>query len=291
MRSAEPTPDNSRPYILLAFALNAIALPTVTRRGSIYSQASAIICAFRNFPCIRSLISKVSVHFCLVRRDEMSSIARRSKSAVTLALLLVAAVPVIFTGCGGGIIPAAGQQGTGPAILSVSPSSGPAAGGIKVIISGANFSFGTQQDAPAIAFGGQPATQVRVISATQVVVMTPPHAAGHVTVEVTNPAGKSASSANDFTYTSTSLAVSSVTPNSGATAGGTSVLVTGSGFASGATVSFGGTAASSVSVLSATQINATAPAHAAGAVSVAVTNPDGSQGSLPSGFTDRKSVV
>lgn len=215
----------------------------------------------------------------------MNLIARRYQSVATLAVLLVAAAPMIFTGCGGGIISADAPQSSGPSILSVAPISGPEKGGIKVLIGGANFNFGTQQDAPAISFGGQPATHVRVLSATQVACMAPAHAAGHVPVQVTNSDGKSASSANDFTYTTTSLAVSSVTPNSGPPAGGTSVTVTGSGFASGATVSFGGTAASGVSVVSPTQISATSPAHAAGAVDVSVTNPDGSQGSLPAGFT------
>ena len=48
----------------------------------------------------------------------------------------------------------------------------------------------------------------------------------------------------------------------------------------GATVSLDGTAATGVSVISGTSISATAPAHAAGAVSVVVTNTDGQTGTL-----------
>ncbi|HXG19026.1 MAG TPA: LamG-like jellyroll fold domain-containing protein [Methylomirabilota bacterium] len=79
--------------------------------------------------------------------------------------------------------------------------------------------------------------------------------------------------------------VSSVSPASGPTSGGTSVTIAGTNFATGASVSFGGTAATTVSVVSATSITATTPAHAAGVVSVVVTNPDGQSGTLTNGFT------
>jgi hypothetical protein len=69
--------------------------------------------------------------------------------------------------------------------------------------------------------------------------------------------------------------ISTVSPTTGTTAGGTVVTITGTGFQSGATVTFGGTAASSVTFNSSTKLTATAPAHAAGSVSVVVTNPGG----------------
>jgi hypothetical protein len=79
--------------------------------------------------------------------------------------------------------------------------------------------------------------------------------------------------------------VTAVSPTSGSTAGGTIVSLRGTGFASGATVTFGTSAASNVSVASATSITATTPARAAGAVNVVVTNPDGLSGGLTAGFT------
>jgi hypothetical protein len=79
--------------------------------------------------------------------------------------------------------------------------------------------------------------------------------------------------------------VSGITPNSGPTAGGTSVTVNGSAFVSGATVSIGGTAATNVSFVNSTTITATTPAHAAGTVNVVVTNPDTQSGTLTNGFT------
>jgi hypothetical protein len=79
-----------------------------------------------------------------------------------------------------------------------------------------------------------------------------------------------------------------VSPGSGPTAGGTSVTLTGTNFASGATVSFGGAAATSVVVVNATKITANTPPHKQGSVSVVATNSDGQNGTLSAGFTYRK---
>jgi len=78
--------------------------------------------------------------------------------------------------------------------------------------------------------------------------------------------------------------VSSVLPNNGPTTGGTAVTITGTNFAAGATVTFGGTAATNVVEVNSTTITATTPAHAAGAVTVTVTV-NGQSGSLVNGFT------
>ncbi|HSD65976.1 MAG TPA: M12 family metallo-peptidase [Vicinamibacteria bacterium] len=74
-----------------------------------------------------------------------------------------------------------------------------------------------------------------------------------------------------------SPAVSSVSPASGSTAGGTALTIVGTGFQSGATVSFvdatRAVGASSVSFVSGTQLTAVTPAHAAGVTDVVVGNP------------------
>ena len=79
--------------------------------------------------------------------------------------------------------------------------------------------------------------------------------------------------------------VTSISPNSGTINGGTAVSITGTGFLAGATVSLGGTAATGVTVVNSTSITATTPAHAAGTVSVVVTNSDTQSGTLTQGFT------
>jgi len=79
--------------------------------------------------------------------------------------------------------------------------------------------------------------------------------------------------------------VSGISPATGSQTGGTVVTITGTGFLSGATVKFGGTSATNVTIESATSIQATAPAHAAGKVDVVVTNTDNQSGTLAQSFT------
>src|SRR5262249_12938396 len=67
--------------------------------------------------------------------------------------------------------------------------------------------------------------------------------------------------------------------------GGTPVTITGTNFQVGATVSIGGVAATSVVVVGPTKITAITGAHpASGLVSVMVTNPGNSSGSLSNGY-------
>ncbi len=165
-----------------------------------------------------------------------------------------------------------------PTVSSVSPLTGSTTGGTAVTITGTNFAAGA-----TVTFGGTAATNVVVVSGTQITATTPPGSAGAVTVTVTNPGAQSGSLANGFTYVVVPT-VSAVSPNSGLTTGGTAVTITGTNFAAGATVTFGGTAATNVVVVSGTQITATTPAHAAGSVTVTVTV-NGQSGSLSNGFT------
>ena len=78
--------------------------------------------------------------------------------------------------------------------------------------------------------------------------------------------------------------VSSISPTSGPTSGATPVTITGSNFKTGATVLFGGVAASSVTVSSATQIQAVTPAHIAGPIDVTVRSADSQSSTLSSSF-------
>jgi hypothetical protein len=79
-------------------------------------------------------------------------------------------------------------------------------------------------------------------------------------------------------------ALTAVSPTSGPIAGGTAVTLTGTGFLSGATVSFGTTAATAVTFVSATTLTAVTPAQAAGTVAVTVNNPDSKSATMPSAF-------
>jgi hypothetical protein len=76
--------------------------------------------------------------------------------------------------------------------------------------------------------------------------------------------------------------VSGVSPNSGPVAGGTPVIITGTGFTPSSTVAFGATPAASSSYISPTSFNATSPAHIAATVDVTVTNSAGTSPTNPS---------
>lgn len=73
--------------------------------------------------------------------------------------------------------------------------------------------------------------------------------------------------------------VSSISPSIGDVLGGTSVTITGTGFVSGASVTIGGTSATSVTVVNSTTITCTTGARSAGtALDVVVTNADTGSG-------------
>ena len=79
-------------------------------------------------------------------------------------------------------------------------------------------------------------------------------------------------------------AITSVTPNCGGVSGGTSITINGSNFLSGAIVTIGGAAASSVVVVNSNSVTAVTPANTAGATIVQVTNSDGKWSAFTNGF-------
>jgi hypothetical protein len=147
-----------------------------------------------------------------------------------------------------------------------------------VTITGTGFS-----SVGEITFGGTTAASYVVDSATSITAVSPANSGppGTVDVKVTTNNGTSATSAADqFTYTGTVPTVTGVSPNSGPTAGGTTVIVIGTNFTAATSVMFGGTAAPTFSVnqgpvpAAGTVITATSP-PGAGTVDVTVVAPGG----------------
>ncbi|MGD0732196.1 MAG: glycoside hydrolase domain-containing protein [Terracidiphilus sp.] len=157
-----------------------------------------------------------------------------------------------------------------PTLASLSVSSGPIAGGTSVTITGTGFVSGM-----TVSFGGNLATNVVVGSSTSLTATSPAGTSmngGIVNVLVTTVNGSSAIlSADQFTYISP-VAVTGLSVQTGPTSGGTQVIITGTGFTGATAVMFGGNAAASFTVNSATQITATSPAGG-GTVDVTVTTP------------------
>lgn len=255
-----------------------------------------------------------------------------------------------------------------PSIAGFSPSSGPAAGGTRVTISGANFRAGAD-----VQFGNAAASWVMIVNPAQIQAVTPAESSGQVKVTVINSDGQAATAANGFNFvapleiatnalpvgtvgvaysfsltatgglapyawstaagaipaglqlnpstgriagtpagvgtfsftakvqdansTSSSSGfllkispdppptISSVSPNLGPANGGTTVVISGTNFHAADTVQVGNLLASSVQVLSATQIRAVTAPESSGVVDVTVQDSDGQVGTLPNAFT------
>ena len=173
---------------------------------------------------------------------------------------------------------------------AVSPSSGPAAGGTVVTITGPFAG-----DALSVSFGGVAGTSFSN-TPTAITVTTPAHAAGAVDVTISTNTGP-ITIANAFTYIA-APALSIVAPNTfsviepdqGPVAGGTAVIITGSGFLGATAVNIldsvpSSTPATTFTVVDDTRINATMPAHAAGGVVIEVVAPGGTGASGGQVFT------
>jgi hypothetical protein len=168
-----------------------------------------------------------------------------------------------------------------PTVTSVSPTTGPLAGGTSVVITGTNFTGTT--GAAGVKFGATNATGYTVNSNTQITATAPAGSAGTVDVTVTNGSTSPTSAADQFTYVAAPT-VTSISPTSGPTGGGTSVIITGTNFSTttgAAGVKFGANNAASYTVNSNTQITATAPAGT-GTVDVTVTTVGGTSATTAS---------
>jgi RHS repeat-associated protein len=169
-----------------------------------------------------------------------------------------------------------------PAVTTISPASGPRAGGTAITITGTGFTGAT-----SVTVGGKTAS-FRVDSDTSISATTPP-GRGTVDVVVTTPAGSSPTGpADQFTYVSVRRAprVTRVAPNYGPTSGGVRVMITGSRFTGARVVRFG-TRRASFRVKSATRIVAWAP-PGRGTVHVRVTT---RKGTSPARAADRFTYV
>lgn len=182
------------------------------------------------------------------------------------------------------LTPVPAAAASAPRVTSVSPTSGPTAGGTRVTVSGANFN-----QVSAVRFGTSYGTHVSVLSATKLHVTAPSHGAARVDVRVTTRYGgtSAAVTADRYLYIPPP-AITSVSPSSGRTGGGTRVYVVGAHYINVRAVYFGTVRGTSLSVTWTGGLYVTAPAHAAGMVDVRVVT---AYGSSPSAAADRFGYV
>ena len=168
---------------------------------------------------------------------------------------------------------------TPPTVTKVEPAEGTTLGGTTVKIKGTGFLKGA-----TVAIGGA-ATSVVVVGETEITAKTPAHAAGAVPVVVTE-GGVSSGSSVEYTYV-TPPSVTKIEPANGPTTGGTEVVITGTGFTTGAKVKIG-SETTEVTVESLTEIKAKTAATAAGKDEVVVTDSKGVSGSGPTSPTSAR---
>jgi sugar lactone lactonase YvrE len=189
-----------------------------------------------------------------------------------------------------------------PRIDALFPSTGSTDGNTPVTVKGAFFTtvggmapevfFGPAGDEDVHLTADLRALSVTFVSAAELRVTAPPHAAGPVNVLVRNPPQGGVSTrglaANAFLYvtpTGPAPVPLSLAPTSGDAGGGTTVTVTGQDLAPGSSVLFGGRQALSVQEGPGGSLVAVTPEGEPGTVDVAVVTPDGQVGRLVSAFT------
>jgi hypothetical protein len=172
-----------------------------------------------------------------------------------------------------------------PAVTAVEPNAGSIGGGHSVTVKGTHL-----LGAIKVEFESSQATEVHVVSATEVTVKTPAHAAGTVNVTVTTPGGKSAVvPADEYTYlVPPPPTVTAVEPTEGSTVGGHAVKIVGTNLEDPSEVHFGTASGTEVHAVSATELTVKTPAHEAEEVDVTVTTPGGTS---TTGGADRYTYV
>jgi hypothetical protein len=164
-----------------------------------------------------------------------------------------------------------GYTDPAPSISSISGAAGPASGGTRVTIKGANFTKVT-----GVYFGDRRSTRLRLLSSHELVVVTPAgRQAQFVTVDTLRGGPSRQTGRAVFSYLSVP-GIKGLNPGTGPASGGTRVLITGSGFGFVKAVYFGKTVvrAAAIRVLSARAISVTAP-PSAGRVRVRVVTAGG----------------
>ena len=155
-----------------------------------------------------------------------------------------------------------------PVITSLSTSTGLTAGGTVVTVTGANLA-----NTSSVTVGGTAATNIVNVSGTSVRFTTPSGVSGQRDVVLTTTYGGSTTSTNAFRYIEAPT-ISTVSPSAGPTAGGSSIVISGTHLNSTTSVTIGGVAAS-ITGNTGTSVTVTTPAGSAGAKSISLQTYDG----------------
>ena len=170
------------------------------------------------------------------------------------------------------------QPSTAPTVTGIIPAEGPAAGGTNVTVQGTGFVAGAR-----LLLGAAAADVIAVPDAQTIQATTANAVAGTVNIVVRNPDGQEGRLGNGFRYKAAPT-IDNLSTVAGPSLGRTDTTITGTGFAAGVRVFFGGTEARAT-FRDATTIDVVTPGHPAGAVEVRVLNADGSEVTANAAFT------
>ena len=243
----------------------SVSAPTITALSPVSGSTSGgntVVITGTN------LLSSTSVSFGGVAA--LSYVVNSASQITAVAPARAAGAVTLTVTTPGGSATATYTYSTTPTITSMSPLTGTTSGGVTVTINGTNFIGAT-----GVTFGGVNATSFTVVSATQITAVTPARVSGGVTVDVITPGGV-ARAADVFTYVAGMPTISTITPNTGTTSGGTTITINGTNLIGTTSVTIGGVAATSVNVVSSTQVTAVTPAGTAGVKDVLLTTAGGS---------------
>jgi hypothetical protein len=261
-------------------ALAATAFITIASGSTAFAQAPAIIGVSPDLGGQYAQVTVYGNNFAGVTAVNFGSVPATS-AVVTTGFPFDTIAATVPAGSGTVNVTATNSFGTSaatvldlftyipPTVTSISPSSGPGAGGTSVTITGTNFSGGNIT-VSAVRFGSVQASSYVVTSPNSITAIAPPNTGTSTIVDVTvstNNGTSATSSADQFTYSGTVSTVTGASPNNGPTAGGTTVTITGSNFTGATAVNFGGTSAPTFTV-------SQGPVPAAGTV-ITATSPPG----------------
>jgi hypothetical protein len=176
-----------------------------------------------------------------------------------------------------------------PTIADINPTKGPLAGGTQIFIAGTGFQVGVQ-----VKIGNLDCANISRLSDTVITCLSPAqNQAGLVPVSVINPDNQSVvNSSPGFTYEAANNVIaptiSNIAPSKGPVAGGTPIVISGTGFVNGnaLNISIGGVDCVNTLFVSNTQINCTTPANTVGQKIVSLVNGDNQNAvNITPGFT------
>jgi hypothetical protein len=174
-----------------------------------------------------------------------------------------------------------GTTQTGPTLTSVGPTSGPKGGGTFITLSGTNF-----QPGAVVRVGGAAASTVAYLGSTTLTAFTPSGTVGAQAVSVTNPDTKTSQLTNAFTYTSSTMYLTGVSPATGPMAGGTQLTLAGVSLQPSTKVMIAGHMASGITYVNGTTIKAVTPqGMEPGAANVTLVDPAAGSWTLQGGFS------